>query len=86
MYDSGITLTSLIRVLCFSQLKLLELQRCAGFNTVVALKLFFTESLLDSGFIFISWQRLKYCMSKSLEVWTGLYLEILIFVYLGFLN
>lgn len=52
MYDSGITLTSLIRVLCFRQLKLLELQRCAGFNTVAILKLFFAESLLDSVFFF----------------------------------
>lgn len=34
------TLTSPIRVLCSSQLKPLELQRYAGFNTVAVLKLF----------------------------------------------
>lgn len=37
---SGSTWTALIKVLCFSQLKPLELQKCAGFNTVAILKLF----------------------------------------------
>lgn len=66
-------------------LKPLELQRCAGFNSCSS-KIVFTKSLLDSGSIFISWQKLKYYVSRSLEVWTGLYLEILIFVFVFILG